>query len=197
MTETIDRTAPNLRFSHFGMSVRDLARSEDFYTRLLGFTVTDRGQALNMSLVFLSRDPREHHQIVLATGRPAEMPPNTANRDFGPVINQVSFQIGSLSDLRALHARVKAEGVTPIMPADHGIAWSLYFPDPDGNMIECFVDSDWYIKQPFFEPLNLEQSDVEIRSVTEGLCRRAEGFRPYAEWRAEIATKMALYRPQA
>ena len=33
---------PNLKFSHMGLSVRNVARMEDFYTRILGFTVTDR-----------------------------------------------------------------------------------------------------------------------------------------------------------
>lgn len=196
MDGQVKHSAPNLRFSHFGISVRDLERSEDFYTRVLGFTVTDRGEVLGMSLVFLSRDPNEHHQIVLATGRPAQMPANTANPDFGPVINQVSFQMGSLADLKALHTRIKAEGVQGIMPADHGIAWSVYFPDPDGNIIECFVDSDWYIKQPFFEPLDLDRSDADIRRATEALCQRSEGFRPYSDWRAEIALRMTAFRPQ-
>ena len=189
--------ALNLRFSHFGMSVSNLARSEDFYTRVLGFTVTDRGEALGMQLIFLSRSPGDHHQIVLATGRPAKLPENTANRDFGPCINQVSFQMGSLADLKLLHARIKAEKIEKIMPGNHGLAWSVYFPDPDGNMIECFVDSPWYIKQPFFEPLDMDASDAEILRVTEAMCRTSEGFRPYAEWRAEIGRKMALFHPPA
>ena len=52
-------------------------RMQDFYTRVLGFTVTDGGELEtaegSMTIVFLSRDPREHHQIVLASGRPADM----------------------------------------------------------------------------------------------------------------------------
>ena len=34
-----------LSFSHLGIHVSDLPRMEDFYTRVLGFTVTDRGMA--------------------------------------------------------------------------------------------------------------------------------------------------------
>src|SRR6266540_4322382 len=33
---------PRFSFSHFGMFVTDIARMEDFYTRVLGFTVTNR-----------------------------------------------------------------------------------------------------------------------------------------------------------
>ena len=56
---------PNLMFSHMGFAVSDLAKMEDFYSRVLGFTVTDRGEVLGMDLVFLSRDPLDHHQVVL------------------------------------------------------------------------------------------------------------------------------------
>src|SRR6185503_14115678 len=76
---------PELSFSHVGLFVRDIARMADFYTRLLGFSVSDRGQMGKTSFVFLTRDPREHHQIVLASGRPEELAFNA--------INQISFRM--------------------------------------------------------------------------------------------------------
>src|SRR3546814_17837053 len=82
---------PNLTFSHMGLSVIDMDRMEDFYTRVLGFTVTDRGFAAGMQLTFLSRDPADHHQIVLATGRPKSMPLNEAHPQYGATINTLSF----------------------------------------------------------------------------------------------------------
>src|SRR5207244_13513711 len=62
-----------LTLSHFGLSCFDLARMEDFYTRVLGMTVTDRGEVAGgiAQLVFLTTDPAEHHQLVLASGRTA------------------------------------------------------------------------------------------------------------------------------
>ena len=77
------KRVPNLMFSHMGLSVKNIEKMEDFYGRVLGFTVTDRGTAGGMQLVFLSRDPGDHHQIVLATGRPEVLPGNTANPQFG------------------------------------------------------------------------------------------------------------------
>jgi catechol-2,3-dioxygenase len=160
------RTAPNLKFSHMGISVKDMPRMEAFYTRALGFTVTDRGEAGGMQLVFLSRDPLDHHQIVLASGRPSELPANTANPQFGPSINQISFRLGSLADLRDVHERLLAEGASDLFPANHGIAWSIYAHDPEGNNLEFFVDTDWYIKQPFLIPLDLSRSDEELTRET-------------------------------
>src|SRR5688572_7009279 len=127
------KALPKLSFSHFGVNVVDLAKMEDFYTRVLGFTVTDRGSTLGLDIIFLSRDPTEHHQIIFATGRPKTLPPNTANQMFGPVVNQISFRMNSLGDLRKLSQTLKDEKVEGAMALDHGIGWSLYFPDPEGN----------------------------------------------------------------
>lgn len=185
----------NLMFSHMGLSVRDIGTMEKFYTEVLGFTVTDRGNAGGMDLVFLSRDPNDHHQIVLATGRPESMPANTANPQFGPSINQISFKLGSLGDLRDIKARLDEWGPDSQFPANHGVAWSIYAHDPEGNNLEFFVESDWYIRQPFLIPLDLEQSDEAIVAETKILCEQSEGFEPYASWRGSIASRMAAFRP--
>ena len=58
-------STPAFAFSHMGMFVADVARMRDFYTRVLGFTVTDEGetevQGKLIGFVFLSRDSRDHH----------------------------------------------------------------------------------------------------------------------------------------
>jgi len=176
-----------------GLSVSDIAKTERFYTTVLGITITDRGLAGGMQLVFLSRDPADHHQIVLATGRPDNIPANTANPQFGPSINQISFKLSSLADLRDVRARIHAYGMTSEFPANHGIAWSIYAHDPEGNNLEFFVDTEWYINQPFLIPLDLTLSDDEIRSRTQTLCESSEGYEPYAQWRERIAPKMTAF----
>src|SRR3982751_4489248 len=114
-----------------GIFVADLGRMQDFYTRVLGFTVTDRGPLETAGggaeLVFMSRDPREHHQIVLASGRPADA-------GFNP-INQISFRLDDFAGLRELHRRLQHEAVTHVAPVSHGNALSVYFRDPEGNRL--------------------------------------------------------------
>lgn len=190
-------TAPNIAFSHLGFAVKDLAKMEDFYTRVLGFTVTDRGEVLGMDLVFLSRDPGDHHQIILVTGRPDNLPPNPYHPQFGSLINQISFRVGNLQGLRELLAVLEAEEVKSIMVGNHGIAWSIYCHDPDGNNLEFFVDTEWYFPQPFLIPLDLRRTDAEIRTETEAFSREQEGFEPYANWRTRVGARMNLFRPGA
>lgn len=187
----------NLKFSHMGLSVMDIVKMEDFYTRILGFTVTDRGQAGGMDLVFMSRDPNDHHQIVLASGRPADMPANTANPQFGPSINQISFQMGTLADLRDMGERIQEYGAKSFFPANHGIAWSIYTHDPEGNNLEFFVDTPWYFPQPFLVPLDFDNSDEEIYAMTEEVSRNQIGYEPYGDWRAKVAKRMTPYMAPA
>jgi catechol 2,3-dioxygenase len=169
--------------SHFGIHVTDMARMEDFYTRALGLLVSDRGALPNgPTLVFLSRDPDEHHQLVLVTGRP---PGGGYN-----VVNQISFKLPTLADLKAAHARMREAGIKEFRIVTHGNAWSVYFADPEGNRVELFVDTPWHTPQPFAEPFDLEAPTERILAETEAICRKRPGFASRAEWRREQVARM-------
>jgi catechol-2,3-dioxygenase len=177
-------TTPAISFSHFGIHVTDIARMEAFYTRVLGFLVTDRGTLPGgPTLVFLSRDPDQHHQIVLVAGRP----PGT---DFN-VVNQISFKAPTLADLQAMHARLREEGIKEFRIVTHGNAWSVYFADPEGNRIELFVDTPWHTPQPFAEPFDIEAPVETIMARTEAACRNRPGFTSRDEWRMTQVGRMA------
>ena len=180
-------SVPEFSFSHMGIFVTDPARMEDFYTRVLGFAVTDRGVLETprgpVGLVFLSRAEREHHQIVLAAGRPA-------GAGFNP-INQISFRMADFAGLREMHRRLEKESVSELSPASHGNALSLYFKDPEGNRIELFIDTPWYVEQPVRVPIDMKLSDAEIWAWAERDARSRPGFRPVEKWRAELKAKLA------
>jgi len=179
---------PRVAFSHVGIHVRDLAGMEAFYTRLMGLVATDRGPLETplgmLDFVFLSRDPREHHQLVLASGRPADTPFN--------VLNQISFRLDSLADLRAMHERLKEFPVSDVIPIHHGNALSVYFRDPEGNRVELFIDTPWYVTQPLRIRFDFSESDEALMRWAEDTARKLPGFRPVGEWRREIAARMAL-----
>jgi catechol 2,3-dioxygenase len=184
-----------LSLSHFGLSCFDLARMEDFYTRVLGMTVTDRGDVAGGSarLVFLTTDPSEHHQLVLASGRTEgrilEGP--VLGGSFGAAIFQLTFRLEDLATLRRVQQRLVAEGNTNFIPLNHGNSWSLYTRDPEGNALELVVDSPWYVRQPLGELFDLSLDDAEILRQTEELCRATGDWQPVDEWRAKLARQIA------
>lgn len=171
-----------LQFSHIGLYVTDLDRMAGFYKRALRFTQTDAGDLGPVQLFFLSRDPSEHHQLVLATGRPADMAFN--------VVNQLSFRVPDLATLRAFHGRLLDEGATDMQPVTHGNAVSVYCRDPEGNRLELFMDTPWYCDQPLREPIDLAQSDEAILARAEAIAKRFPKFMSRAEWQAEVARRM-------
>ena len=61
-----------------------------------------------------------HHQLVLIGGKPDGIPFN--------VINQISFLVESLADLRTFWDVLKKEpDISDIYSLTHGNAWSVYF----------------------------------------------------------------------
>lgn len=150
--------------------------------------MTDRGQldgpgGTTMDLVFLSRDPDEHHQLVLISGRPKEL-------SFNP-INQISLKGDSLPTLCAMHRLLLQEGRPGIMTVTHGNAVSIYVPDPEGNRLELYVDLPWYVSQPMRVPIDLGD-EATLMQRLESHARTLPGFRPRSQWRAEMARRMGL-----
>jgi catechol-2,3-dioxygenase len=184
-----------LTLSHVGLSCFDLARMEDYYTRVLGMTVTDRGELPGgaFQLVFLTTDPAEHHQLVLASGRTEgtilEGP--VPGGSFGAAIFQLTFRLEDLATLRRVQQRLIAEGNTNFIPLNHGNSWSLYTRDPEGNALEFVVDSPWFVHQPRGDMLDLSLDDAEILRQTEAICRATGEWQPYQDWRERIARQIS------
>jgi catechol 2,3-dioxygenase len=182
--EEIMPELPKMEMSHVGIYVTDMAKMRDFYTRLLGFKVMDSGEVRpGLQLTFLSKDPKDHHQIVLVSGR-REGTPST--------INQITFRVASLKEVRAMYDLVRGEKVEGIDPVDHGNAWSVYFMDPEGNRLEVFCDTPWYVEQPRREALDFSLSDKEIEAKTYAAIESHPSTRPFGEWRAEKRREMGI-----
>jgi catechol-2,3-dioxygenase len=177
-----------LSFSHVGIYVTDLEGMAAFYCEVLGFTITDRGTLPGahgpVELVFTSRDPDVHHQIVLISGRPKKVEFN--------VVNQLSLSADSVETLQTLYRHLVAKEVADLQPVTHGNALSLYFRDPEGNRLEVFVDTPWYVSQPMRVPLPIELPKDELMSWVEHHARQLPGFKPREQWRAEMARRMGL-----
>jgi catechol 2,3-dioxygenase len=74
----------------------------------------------------------------MAMGPDAPAPPAE-----GTGLYHVALRIGTtLDELRAARAHLEAHGIAKMRIRDHVVSQSIYVDDPDGNMIELYVDAD-------------------------------------------------------
>ena len=174
---------PPLQFAHLGIHVFDLEKMLAFYTGVLGFVQTDSGEYYRGGrIVFLSANPHEHHQIVLASGRVPGSP---------TLINQISFKVTDLASLKQTYEAIRAARLDDIAPRNHGNAWSIYFPDPEGNRIEIYATAPWYVRQPGFgRPLDMTKSVDEILELTYAQVKDDPTYKPIEQWSAELAQRL-------
>ncbi|MDX6741545.1 VOC family protein [Actinocorallia sp. A-T 12471] len=171
------------RLSHLGFYVRDLDGQAEFYKRVFKLLETDRGvSGAGDPIVFLTGDSGEHHQLVLTAGLPPE-----AARTW---LNQVSFRVASLAELQEFWGWLRECGVTPSATVSHGNAWSVYFPDPEGNNVEVYANSDWYVPQPFRELIDLSRPTEQLLAETYESVRQNGAFQPVAEWAARVEERL-------
>lgn len=165
------------QLKHLGIYVDDIDRMERFYSEAFGLVVTDRGTVArlgNRKIVFMSNSPDAHHEMVLVGGKDPNSGPS--------VVFQMSFLLKSLAELREVAKRMDMAGAKDLYAINHGIAWSVYASDPEGNGLEAYVDSPWYIVQPHGKPLDLTLSDEEIMAKTEAAVRQDPTYRPRRTW---------------
>ena len=95
--DSINNIAPPWSFSHVGLYVKDLDRMAAFYLQAFSMVETDAGTARGHHIRFLTRDAREHHQVVLETSRTTDE----------TTIQQLSFRFDCLDDLRVMKTRIE------------------------------------------------------------------------------------------
>lgn len=165
---------PNMLLSHVELYVQDIVKMEDFYIKNLGFVITDRGEGKN-GMVFLSRSPDEHHQIVLN--------PRQSHRSIESPIDHISFRVESISKLRIFNSSLKLTPEMKIQTVSHGTTWSIYFRDPENNRFEIFTDTPWYVNQPCKFIVDFELSDEKLIQFTKNKIEKLPGYSIASEWK--------------
>lgn len=89
----------------------------------------------NDSIAFLAYDDEHHRIAFIAVPDLTEQPAGQAG------VHHVAFTYENLETLLENYERLKAIGVEPIWPVNHGPTTSLYYADPDGNQLEFQVDN--------------------------------------------------------
>ena len=141
------------RLGHFGFNCSNLDGGIEFYTKLLGFKLTDELDLRKFPIPELQdalasiEDPRlvftthgtDHHALALAhRSVGALFGDDKASPDI--TVNQITWQVGTLEEVVEAY-RFFEERRVPIrrmgrdMP---GSNWHVYISDPDGHTIELY-----------------------------------------------------------
>jgi catechol 2,3-dioxygenase len=164
--------------NHVGIFVIDIDQMSDFYTDFLGFVISDRRDDPN-PIQFLTLSPDEHHQLLLVAGRKPDSPSTVA---------QISFLMPDFAQLRALHERAQTDPrIEKIWSLDHGNSWTVYFRDPEDNIVECYVHTPWHVAQPYGTPIDFSLSDEEIYRRTETASLANPSYMASDAYRAKMA----------
>jgi catechol 2,3-dioxygenase len=124
------------RTSHLTLRCRDIATTQQFYEKALGMFLVARDERDRR---YFSADANTR-RIVLAL-EPAEdldAPGPTPKTMYG--MEHFSLEVSSFADLQNAYRRFKTVGVPVDHTQDHGVTASVYFHDPDGNLMEVYHD---------------------------------------------------------
>ena len=143
--------------SHVGVFVKDLDTMTQFYCETLGLPESHRN---GDRMVFLTADvEKEDHEVVLVRGRDGD----------AKIIQQLSFRVGTIEDVRAFYQTFQQMGVEIQQTVSHGAGASCYFYDPEGNRLEVFADIEVEGGRGYSGPIDLEKSAEElVAQITAG-----------------------------
>jgi catechol 2,3-dioxygenase len=121
------------RIGHVLLRVTDVERAKLFYTKVLGFQF--REQDPDHGGVFLGLQEYGHTIDLMPLEKPGPL-----RTDNMPGVQHIAFQVDSEQALRDSYFELKDRGVEILRIMDHVSQKSIYFRDPDGNMLEIYYE---------------------------------------------------------
>jgi catechol-2,3-dioxygenase len=128
---------------HISLKTTRLKEMIDWCALIIGgevnFQSTDSASATDsrIQIVFMSNDRATHRIAFIAVPGLRDDPEHFAHAG----LHHIAFEYDSFNDLMPSFARLKQLGVEPGVCIDHGPTTSLYYSDPDQNLIELQADN--------------------------------------------------------
>ncbi len=149
-----------LKIGHAHLKVRDLNRSIEFYTRVLGMKVTE---VVGNHYAFLTAGEMHHEIALQAIGANAPDQLQSA-----PGLYHVAFEVVDKAGLAAAYATLKKSKIS-VATVDHLISWAIYFSDPDGNGLEIYCDTRHEQNTTTWDGINESLPEAKLLAYLERL----------------------------
>lgn len=124
-------------FHHINLKTTRLQEMIDWYGAVCGVEVLHQDEFG----AWMSNDDANHRVALLAFPNFTDDP----DKETHTGLHHSAFEYASFEDMMASYARLREAGITPAICLDHGMTFSYYYADPDGNNVELQVDvfGDW------------------------------------------------------
>ncbi|KAI1401765.1 Glyoxalase/Bleomycin resistance protein/Dihydroxybiphenyl dioxygenase [Hypoxylon fuscum] len=161
------------RMAHVVLRTPRLKSMVEFYKALLGAHVTMETPMLS----FLTYDD-EHHRIAFA-----QIPGCGDKIRNSAGLEHIAFTFDTLDDLATAYLQRKARGILPVWNINHGPTTSMYYQDPDGNLIETQVDNFDTTEEAtrYMMGSEFQENPIGVDFDPEELVRRLKNGEPEAE----------------
>ncbi len=123
---------------HVLIAVHDLARSKDFYTGVLGFEVLEDDPEHGGLFLTLGEGSHVIDLVPMGGLPPPVVPQSLADLKPSLGIAHVAFPVASAGELRQAYFELTDRKVRVLAAVDHESQESIYFCDPDGNVLEIY-----------------------------------------------------------
>lgn len=161
------------KFAHFVLRTGHIDKMAEWYESVLAARIVFRDERL----CFLSYDD-EHHRLALI-----QVPGLEPRDPNGTGTDHVAYSYRDLGELLANYRRLKAAGILPHWPINHGVTTSMYYRDPDNNRVELQIDNFATAEecQAYFQSRAFADNPVGVTYDPEELCRRYEAGEPISD----------------
>jgi catechol 2,3-dioxygenase-like lactoylglutathione lyase family enzyme len=125
------------KIGHVVLNCSDIEASTDFYTRVLGFKVSDvYGPEIAPGGMVFMRFNADHHGVALV----GCMPGHSQNVE----LNHLAFEVGTLDEVFRARAHLEKHGVKIDFEGRRraGVQIAVEFRDPDGHLLEIYWGLD-------------------------------------------------------
>lgn len=122
---------PDMRLAHIVLQTGQLPVLRDWYLKVLDAHIVFE----NAMLSFMTFD-EEHHRLAIV-----QLPQPVPRTSMTVGLFHSAYTFDSLDKLLTKYEDLRGAGILPRAPVQHGPTTSIYYRDPDGNMVELQIDN--------------------------------------------------------
>ncbi len=163
---------PITRLNHAVLYVRDVERSVEFYSEVLGFRRIDLGRDMPGAAFLQAPGSTNDHDIGLFQVGGGAGASRAGREEVG--LYHLAWEVDTLDELERL-ARALSEAGSLVGASDHSTTKSLYAKDPDGLEFEVawvvpaeLLDDEARSGRAGIKPLDLAAAKARYGATTKG-----------------------------